>query len=63
MASKKYANHKKSQEWFKRAVDVIPSGIYGHLGPAEGLWLPTTNIILNNLINLHQQIKLLVKRN
>ena len=43
MASKKYANHKKSQEWFKRAVDVIPSGIYGHLGPAEGLWLPTTS--------------------
>ena len=43
MASKKYTNHKKSQEWFKRAVDVIPSGIYGHLGPAEGLWVPTTS--------------------
>ena len=42
MATKKF-NHKKSQEWFKRAVDVIPSGIYGHLGPAEGLWVPTTS--------------------
>lgn len=42
MASKQY-KHKKSQEWFKRAVDVIPSGIYGHLGPAEGLWVPTTS--------------------
>ena len=43
MASKNYTNHKKSREWFKRAVDVIPSGIYGHLGPAEGLWVPTTS--------------------
>lgn len=44
MASKtKYYSNKKSQEWFKRAVDVIPSGIYGHLGPAEGLWVPTTS--------------------
>ncbi len=42
MATKKF-NHKNSQEWFKRAVDVIPSGIYGHLGPAEGLWVPTTS--------------------
>lgn len=42
MATKKF-NHKKSQDWFKRAVDVIPSGIYGHLGPAEGLWVPTTS--------------------
>ena len=43
MASKNYTNHKQSREWFKRAVDVIPSGIYGHLGPAEGLWVPTTS--------------------
>ena len=43
MASKNYTNHKNSREWFKRAVDVIPSGIYGHLGPAEGLWVPTTS--------------------
>ncbi len=35
--------HDNSREWFKRAVDVIPSGIYGHLGPAEGLWVPTTS--------------------
>ncbi len=42
MASK-YCDHTKSQEWYKRAVNVIPSGIYGHLGPAEGLWIPTTS--------------------
>ncbi len=41
--SSKYYDHTKSQEWYKRAVDVIPSGIYGHLGPAEGLWIPTTS--------------------
>ena len=32
----------KSTELFNRATKVIPSGIYGHLGPAEGLWVPTT---------------------
>jgi glutamate-1-semialdehyde 2,1-aminomutase len=32
--------HEKSQAWYKRALDVIPSGIYGHQGPAEGLWIP-----------------------
>lgn len=42
MASKYYSN-KKSQEWYKRAVNVIPAGIYGHLGPAEGLWIPPTS--------------------
>lgn len=42
MASK-YYDHTKSHEWYKRAVNVIPSGIYGHLGPAEGLWMPTTS--------------------
>ena len=38
----KYAeyDHTKSREWFDRALDVIPSGIYGHLGPSEGLFLP-----------------------
>ncbi len=30
----------KSREWFKRAVEVIPSGVYGHLGPAEGCFIP-----------------------
>lgn len=24
--------HEKSQEWFNRALDAIPSGVYGHLG-------------------------------
>ena len=32
--------HTKSREWFERALNVIPSGIYGHLGPTEGLFLP-----------------------
>lgn len=30
----------KSQEMFKRALKVIPSGVYGHLGPAEGCFTP-----------------------
>ena len=34
--------HTKSREYFDRAVKVIPSGIYGHLGPAEGLWVPVS---------------------
>lgn len=33
-------SHTKSREWFERAVKVIPSGVYGHLGPSEGLFLP-----------------------
>ena len=32
--------HEKSRQWFDRSLDVIPSGIYGHLGPSEGLFLP-----------------------
>lgn len=28
---------------YNRAVKVIPSGIYGHQGPAEGLWIPTSS--------------------
>ncbi len=27
-------------EQFRRAANVIPSGVYGHLGPAEGCFLP-----------------------
>ena len=27
--------HEKSQEWFNRALNAIPSGVYGHLGPSE----------------------------
>ena len=34
--------HDKSHEYFNRAIKVIPSGIYGHLGPAEGLWVPVS---------------------
>ncbi|MDR2630067.1 MAG: aminotransferase class III-fold pyridoxal phosphate-dependent enzyme [Spirochaetaceae bacterium] len=32
----------KSAEEFKRALRVIPSGIYGHQGPAEGCFVPVT---------------------
>ena len=35
-------NHDKSRELFNRATKVIPSGIYGHLGPAEGLFIPVS---------------------
>ncbi len=30
----------KSREAFERAMKVIPSGIYGHQGPAEGCYVP-----------------------
>lgn len=30
----------KSDEWYERAAKVIPAGIYGHLGPAEGQFIP-----------------------
>ena len=36
-------NHEKSRAWFDRALKVIPSGVYGHLGPTEGLFLPLEN--------------------
>lgn len=32
--------HPKSREAFLRAAKVIPSGVYGHLGPAEGCFVP-----------------------
>ena len=32
--------HPKSEAEFKRAMKVIPSGVYGHLGPAEGCFIP-----------------------
>ena len=38
-----YDNHAKSTELFKKAVQIIPSGIYGHLGPAEGQFIPVSN--------------------
>ena len=42
MASE-YYNYTKSNELFKRACKVIPSGLYGHQGPAEGCWIPPTS--------------------
>lgn len=36
----KINDYTKSREEFARAVKVIPSGVYGHLGPAEGCFIP-----------------------
>ena len=33
-------SHETSRGWFDRALQVIPSGVPGHLGPTEGLFLP-----------------------
>lgn len=38
--AKKINTYTKNREWFDRAVKVIPSGVYGHLGPAEGCFIP-----------------------
>ena len=35
-------NYTKSREEYNRALKVIPSGIYGHLGPAEGCFVPVS---------------------
>ncbi len=43
MAKYPVYDHTKSREWFDRALNVIPSGVYGHLGPSEGLFLPLEN--------------------
>lgn len=40
MSKYKEYSHTESRKWFDRALNVIPSGIYGHLGPSEGLFLP-----------------------
>ena len=45
MAMKTY-EYPKSREWFARATAVIPSGVYGHLGPAEGNFMPVTSFPL-----------------
>ena len=37
---KKIYTYEKSREAFLRAEKVIPSGIYGHQGPAEGCYTP-----------------------
>lgn len=36
----KINDYSKSRELFARAAAVIPSGIYGHQGPAEGCYVP-----------------------
>ena len=36
----KINDYTKSREAFIRAAKVIPSGVYGHLGPAEGCFIP-----------------------
>ncbi len=33
-------SYPKSRELFARAAKVIPGGVYGHLGPAEGCFIP-----------------------
>lgn len=33
-------SYEASQALFKRALKVIPTGIYGHLGPVEGCFMP-----------------------
>lgn len=38
--------YEKSQAAFKRAFQVIPSGIYGHQGPSEGAYIPQTSFPL-----------------
>ena len=35
-------DHSKSREQYRRAAKVIPSGVYGHLGPAEGCFIPVS---------------------
>jgi len=38
----KINKYDKNREYFKRAEKVIPSGVYGHLGPAEGCFIPVS---------------------
>ena len=40
---KKIYDVTKSQEAFKRALKVVPAGIYGHLGPSEGCMIPVSS--------------------
>ncbi len=42
----KINTYEKSREWFDRATKVVPSGVYGHLGPAEGNFMPVTSFPL-----------------
>lgn len=45
MAMKIY-KHNKSREYFERSAKVVPSGVYGHLGPAEGCMIPVSSFPL-----------------
>ncbi|WP_459129301.1 aminotransferase class III-fold pyridoxal phosphate-dependent enzyme [Guggenheimella bovis] len=36
-------NYDKSQALFQRASKVIPAGVYGHLGPSEGCFIPVSH--------------------
>lgn len=38
----KINDYTKSREQFVRAEKVIPAGVYGHLGPAEGCFVPVS---------------------
>ena len=38
----KINDYTKSREMFERAEKVIPSGVYGHVGPAEGCFIPVS---------------------
>lgn len=42
MSKEKYPLYKttNSDAWYERAAKVIPAGVYGHLGPAEGQFIP-----------------------
>ncbi len=44
--AKKINTYTKSREWFDRATKVVPSGVYGHLGPAEGNFMPVSSFPL-----------------
>ncbi len=39
----KVYEYKKSKEIFNKAVKFIPSGIYGHLGPSNGCFIPVSH--------------------
>lgn len=39
----KINSFKKSDEMLSRAARVIPAGVYGHLGPAEGCFIPISS--------------------
>ena len=54
--------HTKSREWFDRALRAIPSGVYGHLGPSEGLFLPLEKWPLNLNVDILHKVKTLTNQ-